>query len=181
MSDGVIHDAPESLVASLKVMLTRQLGPARKRAVKRRLARLYNTFSRISLSREQHGSPAPSGPTQPALKAGDLVRVKSREEITATLGLFKDLQGLTFMPEMWQYCGTQQRVFKPLVRFFDEREYQIRKARGIVLLDGLLCEGTAIFGPCDRSCFFFWREEWLDRIDGAPDTNVTSAQERGTR
>jgi hypothetical protein len=162
-------------------MLTRQLGPARKRAVKRRLARLYNTFSRISLSREQHGSPAPSGPTQPALKAGDLVRVKSREEITATLGLFKDLQGLTFMPEMWQYCGTQQRVFKPLVRFFDEREYQIRKARGIVLLEALLCEGTAIFGPCDRSCFYFWREEWLDKIDGAQDTNVTSAQDGGTR
>jgi hypothetical protein len=28
-----------------------------------------------------------------------------------------------------------------------------------------MCKGTAEFGTCDRSCFVFWREEWLEKID----------------
>jgi len=57
-------------------------------------------------------------------------------------------------------------VFKTLSRFFDERDYQIRRAKGIILLEGVMCQGTALYGPCDRSCFYFWREEWLEKIDG---------------
>ena len=51
-------------------------------------------------------------------------------------------------------------------RFMDERDYRMKKASGIVLLDGALCSGTGTTGPCDRSCFFFWREEWLEKLDG---------------
>jgi hypothetical protein len=32
-----------------------------------------------------------------------------------------------------------------------------------VLLDGVMCDGTE-HGGCDRSCFLFWREEWLKRV-----------------
>lgn len=165
MSDGVIRDAPKAFVARLKVWLTRRLGPARKRAIKQRLDRMRRAVAKISGNGGQGGSSLSSGAPPPSLQAGDRVRVKSREEIMVTLGLFNDLKGLAFMPEMWQYCGTEQRVFKPLARFFDEREYQIRRARGIVLLEGLMCVGTEMFGPCDRSCFYFWREEWLEKID----------------
>ncbi len=68
------------------------------------------------------------------------------------------------MPEMAQYCGTHQRVLKPLARFVDERDLSVKTARGIVLLEGVTCSGTADFGPCDRSCLFFWREEWLEQV-----------------
>jgi hypothetical protein len=27
-----------------------------------------------------------------------------------------------------------------------------------------MCQGTKDFGRCDRSCFFFWREEWLEKL-----------------
>jgi hypothetical protein len=56
-------------------------------------------------------------------------------------------------------------VFKPLERFVDERDLRVKSSKGIVLLDGVTCQGTGDFGRCDRSCFLFWREEWLEKID----------------
>ena len=46
------------------------------------------------------------------LRAGDLVEVRSREEILATLDRYARLDALPFMPEMFQYCGQRYRVFK---------------------------------------------------------------------
>jgi hypothetical protein len=66
---------------------------------------------------------------------------------------------------MEQYCGTTQRVFRRMERFVDERDLRVKKSRGIVLLEGVMCEGTAEFGPCDRSCLVFWREEWLEKLE----------------
>lgn len=96
---------------------------------------------------------------------GDLVRVRSREEINATLDPFKELKGCAFLPEMYQYCGTQQRVFKSMQRFMDERDYKMKKVRGVILLQDVFCTGTPTFGACDRCCLLFWREEWLERIE----------------
>lgn len=92
------------------------------------------------------------------------MRVRSREEIDATLNVWQSLRGCGFLPEMDQYCGTVQRVLKPVVRAVDERDYQVKKFSGVVLLDGVICEGTATFGNCDRACFYFWREEWLEKV-----------------
>lgn len=99
------------------------------------------------------------------LNAGDLVRVRSREEIQATLDHWRSLKGCGFLEEMASYCGTTQRVLKRVERFIDERDYRLKKASGIVLLDGVLCSGTGTTGRCDRACFFFWREEWLEKLD----------------
>ena len=98
------------------------------------------------------------------LKAGDRVRIKSKEEIQATLNHWNQLKGCSFMEEMLPYCGTEQRIFKRVEKFLDERDYLLKKCRGIVILDGVFCEGTRDFGPCDRTCFFFWREEWVEKI-----------------
>ncbi len=70
------------------------------------------------------------------------------------------------MTEMWKYCDTTQRVLKPLRRFFDECDYRVKTSTGLVLLEGLMCQGTVKF-DCDRSCFYFWRVEWLEKIAGA--------------
>ena len=48
--------------------------------------------------------------------------------------------------------------------FMDERDYKLKKARGVILLENLICNGTPTFGKCDRCCFLFWREEWLEKI-----------------
>lgn len=98
------------------------------------------------------------------LSAGDIVRVRSREEIESTLDRWNELKGCAFLESMWDYCGTTQRVLKPLERFLDERDYKVKKCKGIVLLDGIHCEGTPVFGSCDRMCYLFWRVEWLEKI-----------------
>jgi len=101
-------------------------------------------------------------PTVP-FQTGDLVRVRSREEIDSTLDPFKEVKGCAFLPEMYQYCGTQQRVLKSMQRFMDERDYKVKKVRGVILLENIICTGTPTFGACDRCCFLFWREEWLEK------------------
>ncbi len=100
-----------------------------------------------------------------ALQAGDWVMVRPLAEIQKTLNPFKELKGCAFLEDMKQYCGTQQRVLKVMERFLDERDYQVKKTKGIVLLEGVYCQGTPVFGPCDRSCLSFWREEWLEKIE----------------
>jgi len=46
------------------------------------------------------------------LSAGELVEVRSKDEILATLDKNSCLDGLPFMPEMFQYCGMRFRVYK---------------------------------------------------------------------
>jgi hypothetical protein len=98
------------------------------------------------------------------LKNGDRVRVRSRTEIQATLNPFKELKGCAFLTEMWQFCDTEQRVLQVMERFLDERDYKVKKVRGLVLLENVICRGTPAFGRCDRCCHFFWREEWLEKV-----------------
>jgi hypothetical protein len=99
------------------------------------------------------------------LSHGDLVRVKTIEEILSTLNSWNELKGCGFMDEMRVFCGSTQKVHKRVDKFIDERDYRVKRAMGLVLLENIFCEGTKIFGKCDRSCFFFWREEWLEKIE----------------
>jgi len=95
---------------------------------------------------------------------GDRVRIRSKEEIRSTLNRWNNLKGCTFLEEMWIYCETEQQVMKRVEKFLDERDYHVKKTSGTVLLSGVICHGSIDFGKCDRSCFFFWRDEWLERI-----------------
>ena len=99
------------------------------------------------------------------MQSGDIVRVRTQEEIKATLDSRNELKGCLFMSEMWEYCGTEQRVLKQVEQFLDERNYRVKRVSGIVLLKGAICQGTEFPKGCDRSCFFFWREEWLEVIE----------------
>lgn len=134
-----------------------------KRIVKRRLEYLRNWFDELKRMRRMEKTASPL--LKIDLKPGDLVRVRSSEEIKQALNRWNQLRGCSFMEEMWPYCGTTQRVFKRVEKFLDERDYLMKKCKGIVILEGVMCEGTKDFGACDRSCFFFWREEWLEKID----------------
>jgi hypothetical protein len=140
------------------------MSPQTERRFKTRSNDLMNWLSRIT-GRPERPTTRPTSSSAGHLKAGDWVRVRPRAEIDATLNHWRQLRGCTFMPEMDQYCGTTQRVLKPLERFVDERDLRVKSSKGIVLLDGVICQGTADFGRCDRCCYMFWREEWLEKID----------------
>lgn len=157
------------------------LGPATSNerkwigSVKRLLAVPWNSYAKKWLKRAYYTAAQWRGnvrqqtvakdfaPATPFVQ-GDLVRVRSRDEIFATLDPFKELKGCAFMPDMYEYCGTQQRVFRSMRYFMDERDYKLKKVRGVILLENVICSGTPTFGECDRCCFLFWREEWLEKI-----------------
>jgi hypothetical protein len=149
----------------LKIRLKRSLAAPWNYYIKKNLKQILVTFSNLKsrLIPKTTVKPVPVS-SAVALKPGDLVRVRSREEIQATLNSWKELKGCAFLEYMWQYCGTTQRVLKPLERFLDERDYKVKKTRGVILLEGVYCTGTPVFGQCDRSCLLFWREEWLEKI-----------------
>ena len=94
------------------------------------------------------------------LQPGELVAVKSEEEIRETFDGKNSSKGLLFLPEMKDYCGKQFRVFKRLERMMIESSGEIRRVKNTVLLEGVMCDGSKHNG-CDRSCFFYWREAWL--------------------
>ena len=131
-----------------------------KRMVK---GRIYYVANVIRRTRKMNHSPFSMTEKRTGFQPGERVRIKSKEKIQQTLDNWNELKGCGFMEEMWPYCGTEQKILKRAERFFDERDYRLKKVRGIYLLEGLMCQGTRDLGPCDRSCFFFWREEWLEK------------------
>jgi hypothetical protein len=100
------------------------------------------------------------------LQPGEWVRVKSESEILATLDSCGKSSGLAWISCMSRYCGQKRRVFKRVEKIILESTGEIRKAKNTVLLEGVICEG--LYG-CDRSCFPFWREVWLERMPAGAD------------
>ncbi|MEN6462563.1 MAG: hypothetical protein ABFC94_14500 [Syntrophomonas sp.] len=99
-----------------------------------------------------------------AFKAGDLVRIRSKEEILATLDQNGKLGGCSFISNMVPYCGSRHRVLKPMERYFSEIDNKVKTCKGLFILEGVTCNGETRFGHCDRSCLVFWREEWLEKV-----------------
>lgn len=133
-----------------------------RRALRRRAAFASNVAHRLRTGERQEFADPTA--VEQAFLPGERVRVKSADEIRRTLDDWNMLNGCGFMPEQWEYCGTEQTVFKHVQRFLDERDYKVKRVRKTYLLENVFCSGRD-FGPCDRSCFFFWREEWLERIE----------------
>lgn len=106
------------------------------------------------------------------LRCGEFVKVKSEDEILATLDEFGDCDGLPFMPEMRRYCGQQFRVERRADKSCDTISGDIvgRRMRGAVHLERLRCDGEDHRG-CQAGCLIYWKEAWLERVE-APDTNL---------
>ena len=105
--------------------------------------------------------------TSDGFREGDVVRIRSKEQIQETLDENHKLKGCLFMEEMWQYCGTKHRILKKVDSFYDEANRRMCKARNIVLLDGVYCSGQfqRYKKRCDRCCLLFWKEEWLEKTE----------------
>jgi hypothetical protein len=107
------------------------------------------------------------------LRSGDWVQVRSKEEILGTLDDNGQLEGLPFMPEMFEFCGKQFRVFKRAHKTCDPPNgLKGRRMLGAVHLEGLRCSGSA-HGGCQARCLVFWKEAWLKAIDGAETSSTT--------
>jgi hypothetical protein len=99
------------------------------------------------------------------LCTGDWVEVRSKDEILKTLDKNGQLEGLPFMPEMFEYCGKRLRVFKRAHKTCDTiYEYKGRKMNDAVHLEGSRCNGQS-HGGCEASCLIFWKTAWLRTLD----------------
>jgi hypothetical protein len=96
-----------------------------------------------------------------ALRAGDLVVVRSREEILATLGDDGMLDGMPFMPEMLPYCGRTLRVAAIAHKTCDPaHKTGGRRLADAVHLEDIRCDGSHHAG-CQAACLIFWKTAWL--------------------
>lgn len=98
------------------------------------------------------------------LRPGELVQVRSKEEIFSTLNERGRNKGLYFMPEMLKFCDKKFKVFKKVEKIRLESNGELRKLKTpSIFLEGVLCDGEFNYG-CERSCFLYWREDWLKRV-----------------
>jgi hypothetical protein len=100
-------------------------------------------------------------------REGELVRVKSLDDIRSTLDTSGRTGGCKFTKPMVRYCEREFRIARRMTKFFDEAQWKMVKCKKLLLLDGSYCDGSG--GPstqgCDRMCFVFWREEWLEPVE----------------
>lgn len=153
----------------LRDILTRNVSPAKlirgswfaAYAIVRRKLRAPRTFPFI-------GGRLKTTPTARLdLQPGELVQVKSRKEIYATLDEWSKNRGLYYDIEMWKFSGGTYRVLRRVERIVNEKNGRmIKLPNGCVILDGVFCSGERsthrLF--CQRSIFPYWREIWLRRL-----------------
>lgn len=101
-----------------------------------------------------------------SLRTGDVVRVRSREEILATLDDGGRLDELPFMPEMLKFAGQELKIYARADKTCDTVEMTgtTRRMDQTVHLTDARCDGQA-HGGCQAGCMLFWKEEWLERAD----------------
>jgi len=100
------------------------------------------------------------------LRCGDLVEVRSADEILATLDADGKLEGMPFMPEMLRFCGQRLRVERSAHKSCDTitgSHGGLRLERA-VHLERSRCDGAA-HGGCQAACLLFWKEAWLKRVE----------------
>ncbi len=105
-----------------------------------------------------------------SLQPGELVRVKSYQDILATLDRNSKNRGLWFDAEMVQYCGNTYPVARRVTRILDEKTGKMLEfSNPCIVLQDLVCRAmkTKYRLFCPRSIPIYWREIWLERVAAA--------------
>ena len=132
-----------------------------------------NDAARGPLGREDDELVVNGGPVMRSC-AGDWVEVASKVEILATLDEHGRLEGMPFMPEMFEYCGKRYRVYKRGHKSCDTlNPLSSRAVPQGVFLEGMRCGGGG-HGGCQAACSIIWKEAWLKPVDG-PDAPPLAA------
>jgi len=114
----------------------------------------------------------PAGESTPTvtlnLQPGELVRVKSHEEILRTVSAISKNRGLWWDAEMVPYCGGTYRVLKRVTHILDEKTGKMQEMKNpCIILDSVVCQSRysecRMF--CPRSIYPYWREIWLERVE----------------
>jgi hypothetical protein len=125
--------------------------------------------SRLRLYPHVSGLATKKTPTEVLnLQPGDLVRVRSLDEIRRTINRERKNRGLKFDREMVRYCGGVYQVLARVEKIIDEKTGKlIHLSNDCLILDGVICTGCVSQNRlfCPRSLYPYWREIWLQRVD----------------
>ena len=113
-----------------------------------------------------HGAPTPVSIAD--LQPGELVRVKSYDEILKTLDTRDRNRGLYFDAEEVPYCGGTYKILKRVDRIVNERTGRMQDMKTpCFILDSVICQSRysecRLF--CPRSIYSYWRAIWLEPVD----------------
>jgi hypothetical protein len=117
---------------------------------------------------------------QLGLQTGDIVQIRSPQEIAATLDEKGKTRGLSFDWEMAPYCGQTRRVQTRVQRIIDETSGKmIELSSDCLILEGVVCSGdhSSTRWFCPREIYPFWREAWLRPIEGEAGSNLPADTE----
>ena len=111
------------------------------------------------------GTPTPAAKLD--LQPGELVRVKSYEEILATLNEKSHNRGMYFDAEEVPFCGGTYEVLRRVEKIIDEKTGRMLHLKNdAIILKGVECE--ARYAKCRRFCprsiHAYWREIWMERV-----------------
>jgi hypothetical protein len=133
----------------------------------------YNKFHRVwggtPFPRKRglipEGKPTPAGTLN--LQPGELVRVKSHEEILKTVDSGNRNRGMYWDAELVPYCGGTYQVLKSVTKIIDEKTGKMVEMKTpCIILDSVVCQ--ARYSPCRMLCpksmYPYWREIWLERV-----------------
>jgi len=101
------------------------------------------------------------------LQPGELVQVRSKDEILKTLTPGMRNRGLWFDVEMVRYCDSRFRVLSRVERIIDEKTGRLmRLPNPCLILEGVVCSGCLSDNRmfCPRAIYPYWREVWLKRV-----------------
>ena len=102
------------------------------------------------------------------LQPGELVHVRSKEEIMATLDKTQKNRGLWFDSEMLPYCGGIYRVLRRVHTIIDEKTGKLIQMKNpCIVLEGVICKSD-FHRLCPRAIYPYWRETWLRRATDIP-------------
>ncbi|HET9288049.1 MAG TPA: hypothetical protein VFO26_10850 [Gaiella sp.] len=102
------------------------------------------------------------------LRPGEIVQVRSLDEVGRTLDEESRHRGLTWTQELTPRCGKRFRVRARVDRLIDrETGRMIELKNDCIALDGVVCSGDRTPGAwfCPAEHYTLWREAWLSRVE----------------
>jgi hypothetical protein len=102
------------------------------------------------------------------LQPGDIVRVKTRQQIEKTLNSASKNRGLWFDREMHRFCGGEFRVASVVRTLVEEASGKLMTMGSpCIVLEGVSATGEYL-GLCPQNELVLWHEIWLERVTSRP-------------
>lgn len=138
-----------------------------KSAGKRRIAKARKKLFPIRQKETNESRPNTIATKKPVLQEGDLVEVLPFKDILKTLDEDMCVGKTLFLEGMKQYCGKRLRVIKKMNMMVDEQSWRMVRLKDSVILENVICDARGQYDKegCDRCCFYFWKEQWLRKVD----------------